>query len=158
MEDRFGAIAASDRETAPRLIQAAADVRLARTAAEEFFQMGTPRVNVLLVGRDDIVQLVLRTLLVHVRKPIVRWSPGDELVLPANDRPGTLVLHDVGLLSIREQLQVLEWSARARGTIQTISTTSAPLLPRVAAGHFEESLYYRLNTVYLDVARFADAA
>jgi DNA-binding NtrC family response regulator len=32
-----------------------------------------------------------------------------------------------------------------------VSTTSAPLLPRVEAGEFNATLFYRLNTVCVDV-------
>jgi len=158
MENRTGAIVAHDREADPRLIRVAADVRLARTAARELLGMEMPRVNMLLVGRAEIVRLVLRTLLVCARKPIIRWSPGEALVLPTGERSGTLVLCEVGSLGMREQIQLLEWSARVSRHTQTICTASAPLLPRIAAGHFNESLYYRLNTVYLDTSGLADVA
>ena len=157
MENRFRAIVASNQKTEPRSVQGADDVRLARAAAEEFFLMGMPRVNVLLAGRDEVVRLVLRTLLGHVAKPIALWS-GEELALPPIEHPGTLVLREIGSLCLQQQIQMLEWSSRAIRNTQVISTTSAPLLPRVAAGGFIDMLYYRLNTVYLDVTGLADAA
>jgi hypothetical protein len=127
------------------------DARLARAAAEELFLMGLPRVNMLLAGRDEVVHLVLRTLLGHVLKPIVRWRPGQPLALPPAGQGGTLVLHEVGALGILDQIRLLEWSAGARSNPQVISTTPAPLLPRVRAGAFIDTLYYRLNTVYMEV-------
>jgi hypothetical protein len=158
MENRAAAIVASDREAELRLVQVAAVVRLARSATEEFRRMRQPRVNLLLVGRPDFVQLVLRSVLGRARKAIVRWSPGEALVLPTDGRPRTLVLRDVGSLGVREQMEMLEWSAGVSRNTQTISTASAPLWPRVAAGDFDETLYYRLNRVYLDDTRLADVA
>ena len=123
----------------------------ARAAGEELLLMGMPRVNVLLTGRDETVQLVLRTLLGHVRKPIATWSPGEPFVLPAIEHPGTLVLREVSALSIQQQVRLLEWSNDGRRNPQVISTTSAPLLPLVRAATFIDTLYYRLNTVFIDL-------
>ena len=156
MEKRFRAIAAGGHETKPRSGRFADDAHLARAAAEEFFLMGLPRVNVLLAGRDEVVRLVVRTLLGHVSKPVRTLSPGEDLVLPPID-PGTLVIYEVGALALREQIQLLEWSGGPLRNTQVISTTSAALLPRVNAGSFIDMLYYRLNTVYLDVTELEDA-
>jgi transcriptional regulator of acetoin/glycerol metabolism len=49
------------------------------------------------------------------------------------------------------QLQLLDWSARTQGRIQIVSMTSVPLIPRVQIGAFLDTLYYRLNTVCVDV-------
>jgi hypothetical protein len=157
MENRFKAIAAADHETAPRSGRLADDARLARAAAEEFFLMGLPRVNILLAGRDEVVQLVLRTILGHMSSPVRTWSPGKDVVRPPIG-PGTLVIFEVGALALREQIQLLEWSGSLLRNTQVISTTSASLIPRVTAGSFIDMLYYRLNTVYLDVTGLEDAA
>jgi sigma54-dependent transcription regulator len=158
MENRFRAIAGSTRGAEPRRNQLADDARLARAAAADVFFRGMPRVNVMLVGQDEVVQLVLQTLLGHVREPISSWSPGEQFALPPIGRAGTLVLHEVGALGLREQIQLLEWSERAMRNTQVISTTSAPLFPRVCAGTFVDTLYYRLNIVYMDVTALDEAA
>ena len=155
MDRHFRAIAAGDHETRPRSGRFADDARLARAAAEEFFLMGLPRVNVLLAGRDEVVRLVVRTILGHVPKPVRTLAPGEDLVLPPID-PGTLVIYEVGALGLREQIQLLEWSGGPLRNTQVISTTSAALIPRVTAGSFIDMLYYRLNTVYLDVTELED--
>jgi transcriptional regulator of acetoin/glycerol metabolism len=54
-------------------------------------------------------------------------------------------------LRLQEQIRLLEWLALAAGRTQVISTSVAPLFPRVQAGSFIDTLYYRLNTVYVDV-------
>jgi hypothetical protein len=126
------------------------DPHLARVA-EELFLLGMARLNVMLVGSPDMVHVVLQTHMPSLHKPVVSWSPGDPFVLPIVERTGTLLLNEVGALSLHDQLQLLEWSASAMRRTQVISTTSLPLLPRVSARGFIDALYYRLNTVYLDL-------
>ena len=118
--------------------------------------MGLPRVNVLLAGRDEVVRLVVQTILGHVSKPVWTLSAGEDLLLPPIG-PSTLVIYEVGALALREQIQLLEWSGGPLRDTQLISTTSAALIPRVTAGSFIDMLYYRLNTVYLDVTELEDA-
>ena len=131
--------------------QSAEDWRRARAAHVSLQLMGMPRVNVLLIGIDGIVWNVLKTLLPDLREPVTTWCPGDPLVLPPVGASGTLVLHDVGAMAHNNQLQLVDWSARTQGRIQIVSMTSVPLIPRVQIGAFLDTLYYRLNTVCVDV-------
>jgi transcriptional regulator of acetoin/glycerol metabolism len=62
-----------------------------------------------------------------------------------------MVLHDVGRLQPHEQLDLLAWLEQADGRTQVVSTSATPLLPRVQCGAFIDTLYYRLNTVCVDV-------
>jgi hypothetical protein len=132
------------------------DWRTARASQVYLHLMGTPRVNLLLIGIDGGVWNVLRTLMPDLHEPIATWTAGQRLVLPPVSRTGTLILHDVGALSLDDQRRLLEWSERAAGLAQIISTTSTPLLPRVHAGAFIEILYYRLNTVSVDVTEIGE--
>jgi hypothetical protein len=125
--------------------------RLARAAHVDLLLMGMPRVNLLLVAPDGVVRYVLESLLLNLREPIVRWSPGHSLHLATVDHCATIILHDVGNLPPREQLDLLEWLERADGRAQVVSTSATPLLPRVQCGAFIDTLYYRLNTVCVDV-------
>ena len=114
--------------------------------------MGMPRVNVLLIGIDGMVWNILKTLLPDLREPVTTWCPGDPLVLPPVGTIGTLILHDVGAMAHNNQLQLLDWSACTQGRIQIVSMTLFfPLIPRVQMGAFLGTLYYRLNTVCVDV-------
>jgi hypothetical protein len=108
------------------------------------------RVNVLLMGTNDLVHRVLAALHERLHEPVARWSPGEQFVLPPAEEGGTMLLHDVGSLAIQEQIQLLEWLTNAHGRTQVVSTTPGLLLPRVKAGAFIDTLYYRLNTVCLD--------
>jgi hypothetical protein len=125
--------------------------RLARAAHVDLLLMGMPRVNLLLIAPDGVVRFVLESLLLDLQEPIHRWRPGEVFTLPSPHDSGTLVLHEVGSLTIADQLQLLDWLERAEGRTQVVSSSSTPLLARVSAGSFIDTLYYRLNTVCVDV-------
>ena len=108
------------------------------------------RVNLLLMGNDDVVQPMVEKLAAHFHQPVGTWSPGERLVLPPAERTGTMVLNDVGALALQDQIQLLEWLGTAIGRTQVVSTTPAPLLSNVESGKFIDTLYYRLNTVCVD--------
>ena len=127
------------------------DWRLARAAHEDLRRMGMPRVNLLLVGVGGMTRNVVGMLLRDRDDPIARWSPGERLLLPPVARGGTVVLHEVGTLSHDDQLHLLDWLEHAVARTQVISTTSRPLLAQVQSGAFLETLFYRLNTICLDV-------
>lgn len=125
--------------------------RLARAAHVDLLLMGMPRVNLLLIAPDGVVRFVLESLLLDLQEPIARWRAGERLVLPSTEGSGTLVLHDTNALTADDQLRLLSWLERAEGRTQVVSTSSIPLLPLVHAGRFIDTLYYRLNTVCVDV-------
>jgi hypothetical protein len=125
--------------------------QLARAAHVDLLLMGMPRINLLLIAPDGVVQHVLKSLMLDLWEPVARWSPGESLALPAPTMAGTLVLHDVHALPAADQQRLVEWLELAQGRTQVVSTTSAPLLPRVTAGIFNATLFYRLNTVCIDV-------
>jgi hypothetical protein len=153
MENRLRVFTGATKAAGPpdRTTAEAEDDRLARAAHEDLRLMGLPRVNVLLRGRATAVRTVLDSLSGNLHEPIASWSPGKRLQLPPVEHTGTMILHDVGSLGIEDQIHLLEWLGRAVGRTQVVSTTSSPLLPRVRAGAFIDTLYYRLNTVYVDV-------
>jgi hypothetical protein len=127
--------------------------RLARAAHVDLLLMGMPRVNLLLIAPDGVVRYVLESLLLDLRDPITRWSPGEPLLPPDPDLGGTLILNHVHALSPADQLHLIDWMESAEGRTQVVSTTPTPLLPRVHTGEFIDVLYYRLNTVCVDVTR-----
>ena len=112
---------------------------------------GMPPVNLLLTGGDVVVQSVLETLLGDHDQPIASWWPGQRLVLPM-PRPSMMILHDVGALALEDQQHLLEWLERDIGRTKVVSTTPAPLMPLVEKGAFNDTLYYRLNTVSIEVS------
>jgi Sigma-54 interaction domain len=122
----------------------------ARAAHVCLLLMGMPRVNVLLVGIDNMVWNVLETLPLNFREPISTWSPGEPLTLPSG-KTGTMILHAIGNMTHDEQLRLFDWLGRAGRRTQVISTTPESLLSRVQDGTFIDLLYYRLNTVCVNV-------
>ena len=71
------------------------------------------------------------------------------LALPPADQIGTVILEDVDRLDIAAQVYVLEWLERAVPRVRMISTSTLPVRPMVVAGVFDETLYYRLNVLYV---------
>jgi transcriptional regulator of acetoin/glycerol metabolism len=118
----------------------------------ELVEMGMPRVNLILVGPRSVTQDLLELLLPDLHSPIATWFPGERLVLPPQAHAGTMIFYDIGNLGHDDQLRLLDplWSGRWQA--QIISTSSTPLLPRVHAGTFDDTLYYRLNHVYMDLS------
>jgi len=126
------------------------DNSCAEQALEVLQLLEKHRVNLLLMGTSEVVHQVMAGLGERMQQPVARWSPGQEFVLPPSESSGTVILNDVGALPIQEQIRLLEWLPGAHGRTQVVSTAPTLLLPRVKAGAFIDTLYYRLNTVCLD--------
>jgi hypothetical protein len=139
----------SDRVSSPT----PTDWQLSRAADVVRLLRGLPRVNLLLMGVDSEMWPPLKMRLMQLDEPIVIWSPGRRLALPESTRTGTLVLNDVEALTRDDQRQLLEWLEPAGRCVRVISTTSVPLFTRLESGGFSETLYYRLNTVMLEIER-----
>jgi transcriptional regulator of aromatic amino acid metabolism len=75
--------------------------------------------------------------------------PG-HLELPL-DVQGTLLLHDVARLDIRDQIALYDWLGDTAGDVRVISVTTAALAPLVADGAFLEGLLHRLGAVQFDL-------
>lgn len=125
--------------------------RLARAARFNVLVLGMPRINPLLTDLEGSIPNVLERILPDLEEPIVSWCPGGRLVLPPIARARTLILHEVGTLVFEDQRRLLEWLERVEGRTQLVSTCSTSLLPLVNSGVFNATLYYRLNTVCVDL-------
>jgi len=71
-------------------------------------------------------------------------------------QPGTILLYEVGKLSRSAQVRLadaLELASKTdeqrRSRYRLMASTSEPLLQRVAAGTFDDRLYYRLNMLHV---------
>ena len=109
--------------------------------------------NLLIVGTKRVANLL--SSLVRELKPVVTIHCHDgRLVLPpASSRARTAIVRDVDALTCQQQRRLLAWLRDSSGNrMQVISTASAPLLPLVESGTFHDALYYRLNTVYIDLS------
>ena len=108
--------------------------------------------NVLLVGAEPTLTEVVCSLWSTFDEPIMIRRSGDPLQLPTGSQAiGTLILHRVETLTDGEQQELRDWLAVRNGRTQIVSNASASLLPMVEAGGFNDSLYYRLNVVCIDL-------
>ena len=65
---------------------------------------------------------------------------------------GTLILINVGAFSPPDQSRLFDALNDRLIRAQIISTSPIGLMPMLAAKSFLETLYYRLNTIYIDAA------
>lgn len=106
------------------------------------------RPNLLIVSEDAGLDGVLQQLRHVCESPIcVRRIPGI-LDLDTCDG-GTLVLHDIAHLTIRQQIALFDWLEHKRDGVQVVSVTRAPIEDLISDGEFLDGLFYRLNTVSL---------
>ena len=108
--------------------------------------------NVLLAGAQIAVNIALDALQDSLQQPVVMGHAGDLRVLPSLASSGTVILQDVDGLSQKDQQRLLNWLDEFMGKMQVVSTTRAPLFRLVERGVFLDTLYYRLNVVFLEVA------
>jgi hypothetical protein len=129
------------------------------TAAEIDLQVvRLRRVNALLVGDDRAIQAAVQMLTPTLRGPITTRARGTALVLPSLSTTGTFIVRDVDELTPGDQRRFFDWSERAAGRSQIISTSREPLLRYVKAGLFLDTLYYRLNTICWDYRPAPDSS
>ena len=103
-------------------------------------------VNVLLIGEPLTTSAVVDALRPHLVEPLSTVDGHDTLNLPC---VGTVVLSDVEGLVRADQQRLNTWLTDHRSRL--ITTSRGSLFPMIAAGMFIESLYYRLNTVCIDL-------
>ena len=125
------------------LPSAASDINIARTT----------RTNVLVVGPDRLLGNVLSMVAPDASHDEAIECQGGQLQLPPTaSRPPTVIVHDVDVLTPADQRTLLDWLDPANGRTQVVSTSSVPLLPLVESRTFNDTLYYRLNTIYIDLS------
>jgi hypothetical protein len=110
------------------------------------------KANLLVVGSERFVARLVDLLATQANLEAVVQCQRHQLnLLPASPPLGAVVLRDVDGLNQEEQRRLLQWLDSARYGRQIVSTASERLLPFVNAGTFSDALYYRLNTVYIDL-------
>ena len=109
---------------------------------------GSP--NLLLIGPSPVAEQFLVPLLPTLASPIVYLDSANP-ALPATP-VGTIIVRDVARLTPTHQAQFLEWLSGQTETA-VIAVSPRPLFPRVRRGAFSDPLYYRLNTVVVELKR-----
>jgi DNA-binding NtrC family response regulator len=100
--------------------------------------------NALIEGDDDLTQAMVRALKPCLRAPVRSWRRG-----PLTESPATLLVADVGALSVEAQNALLEWLSVGAAPRRVIATSSRPVFPMVERGQFRADLYYHLNIILL---------
>lgn len=110
------------------------------------------KANLLVVGTERLALSLISSLVADVNSDFMIRCRDGLLPLPrTSSQSGIVVLRDVDALKQEEQLRFLDWLHSAGKRIQVVSTASEPILGLVAARAFDASLYYRLNTIYIDL-------
>lgn len=108
------------------------------------------RANILVTGPKEVVAAFLHTAQSELREPIRSYG----LVLPlCLDGIRTVILTDVARLDEANQQRLRQWFDQGHNAdVQVISVASEPLFSLVTANAFDADLYYRLNTILLEMA------
>jgi len=110
------------------------------------------RLNLLVMGADDVVTRFLTSLWPHFLTPRVVHRRGQALrLMPAYRPVGTILVYDVDTLTHREQRALYRWLMVGNGRTRIVSTTTQSLRPLLETGAFNDDLYYRLNVLTLDL-------
>lgn len=107
---------------------------------------GACRPNLLVDCSDGDAPGVIERLYSLCDQPVHSCRLPGPLDLPARGA-GTLLLHDVSALTLRQQVELSDWLQRRRNGLQVVSIAHTPIAPLVCDGRFLEGLFYRLNTV-----------
>jgi hypothetical protein len=123
-------------------------VAVTKLAQVQSLCAGSP--NLLLIGPGAVAEEFLVPLMPSLASPIVYLDAANP-ALPATP-VGTIIVHDVARLTAAHQAQFLEW-LRGQKETAVIALSPRPLFPRVRRGAFLDPLYYRLNTVVVQLKR-----
>jgi hypothetical protein len=124
---------------------------VSRRLSDDWDLMCSAAVNIWLFGRPNTTAAFIHALRPYIKEPVITRVGGEPLDLPAADQAATLVVRNVSELTLAEQDRLLTWIDSNGGKSRVIATSMRSALPMIAAGTFRESLYYRLNTMYVDV-------
>jgi len=106
--------------------------------------------NVLVTGPPAALTAFVEAARAELGQPIVSVGPLDPLRI---DGARALILSDVDALSSARQQQLKQWmNEPGNGHVQILSLTTVPLFPLMQAHLFDAELYYRLNTIHLEIS------
>jgi hypothetical protein len=108
--------------------------------------MSGPRPNALVEGSVQHIKQFVADIQPYVMPPVMSWRGSGAL-----PTIGTLIIPHVDLLTEAHQQQLTRWIEHYGGVVQVISTSSAAVFALVGRGLFSAHLYYRLNTVRIDL-------
>jgi hypothetical protein len=103
----------------------------------------------MVTGPKNALDAFLEAAGPELREPV---RSADGTLPPLVDGIRTLMLKDVDRLDGAGQRRLRRWFEERRNTdVQVISLTSTALFSLVSENAFDAELYYRLNTIFLEV-------
>jgi Sigma-54 interaction domain len=116
----------------------------------EWRMLRAVRPNILVIGAPDAIESTVSALVAQLPGPVSYLR--SNAPPPAIDEAEMLVVPDVAALSPDLQHEWLAWldNVDVRRP-QIVATSGVPVYPLVTADQFSGVLYYRLNTILLDV-------
>ena len=122
----------------------------------EWTILRTSPVNGLLVGFCDLTAAAVAEMEQNLRQPLVWWSPDQGIDLP-DLTAGTLVIRDARRSRRAAAGTAVPLDSPARPECrEVLALAREPLFESVADGRFSAALYYRINTVVVEVRAAAD--
>ena len=115
---------------------------------EELVRLFSAQMHLLLEGDESQVETVLTAVAPNLPRPVTTWSGTQSL---ATVRDGTLIVRLVDRFDAEQQRQLLRWLEETAGRVRVIATTPGSLFRLVQRGIFLDVLYYRLNTLRVDI-------
>jgi Sigma-54 interaction domain len=150
MAQSFKLAGRGDRSPDQRAFVTGSDNQRRFTGDEELARL--TELNLLIMGADEAVARFVTSLWPSFVTPSVVRRRGEPLELAQATQPaGTIIVHDVHTLTRREQQALYRWMNNGNGDTRVVSTTTQSLLPLLAAGLFDDVLYYRLNVLTVDL-------
>jgi hypothetical protein len=141
---RFDPPATFRRDDAP------AELAGLRVPPQEWRAIVTVRPNVLTEGPDSSTERLIRAITDTLRGPVSEWDSVSQGQEPAS----TLIVRHVDLLNAAEQRRLLDYLTAEGSHVrvrQVIATSTRPLYALVESGLLSSDLYYRLNTIRLEL-------
>ena len=127
-------------------------IPLIRPTIDEWSPFRGAHPSALLIGsKAGALNAAISQLLPLLRAPVVHWHP-QVVKEPPRQTAGTLLIWDVDTLDRMQQAQLFTWMDGHASNVQVISVAERPVFPLVLREEFFDTLYYRLNIVYLLVA------
>jgi hypothetical protein len=112
-------------------------------------------VNGLIIGSRHLNAAARAWIDRSLAQPVVWWDPA-ETADPPDLATGTLVIHEIDRLDARQQERLSRWLCRHRPALKLLALARTPLFEQVVDGRFSPELYYRMNTVTIEVHGPAD--
>src|SRR5262245_9332641 len=126
------------------------DRRTVEEWTEDWRFVCASRLNVLLVGPGHPTKAATAALKIYLIPPVGIVSAGCLGELSRLKDVRSLIVEEICDLTGEEQRELNEWLSKRVGRIQVVSTSRFTLETLIVQGQFLDTLYYRLNTIYID--------